>query len=132
MQLEDCLGAVHVRLTAEDWERLDAVASPGQAIVPYYEADFGPHRFRWECKRPLTSPPHASVREASTSRMARRLTKILPTMTLAEAIEIPRIPRVAGRTGGRTTWVTTWLYCAREHMIAVIRAGHGRHAYRRA
>jgi aryl-alcohol dehydrogenase-like predicted oxidoreductase len=46
-QLEDCLGAVHVRLTAEDRERLDAVASPGQVIVPYYEADFGPHRFRW-------------------------------------------------------------------------------------
>jgi aryl-alcohol dehydrogenase-like predicted oxidoreductase len=46
-QLEDCLGAVDVRLTAEDRERLDAVASPGQVIVPYYEADFGPHRFRW-------------------------------------------------------------------------------------
>ena len=46
-QLEDCLGAVHVRLTAEDRARLDAVASPGRAIVPYYEADFGPHRFRW-------------------------------------------------------------------------------------
>jgi aryl-alcohol dehydrogenase-like predicted oxidoreductase len=46
-QLEDCLGAVHVRLTAEDQERLDAVATPGQVIVPYYEADFGPHRFRW-------------------------------------------------------------------------------------
>jgi aryl-alcohol dehydrogenase-like predicted oxidoreductase len=46
-QLEDCLGVVHVRLTAEDRARLDAVALPGQVIVPYYEADFGPHRFRW-------------------------------------------------------------------------------------
>jgi aryl-alcohol dehydrogenase-like predicted oxidoreductase len=46
-QLEDCLGAVHVQLAAEDLARLDAVASPGRAIVPYYEADFGPHRFRW-------------------------------------------------------------------------------------
>ena len=46
-ELDDCLGAVHIRLTSEDRERLDAVASPGQAIVPYYEADFGPHRFRW-------------------------------------------------------------------------------------
>jgi aryl-alcohol dehydrogenase-like predicted oxidoreductase len=46
-QLEDCLGAVHVRLTAEDRARLDAVAAPGRAIVPYCEADFGPHRFRW-------------------------------------------------------------------------------------
>ena len=45
-QLEHCLGAVDVRLTAEDRERLDAVASPGQVIVPNYEADFGPHRFR--------------------------------------------------------------------------------------
>jgi hypothetical protein len=26
---------------------LDAVTPPGRAIVPYYEADFGPHRFRW-------------------------------------------------------------------------------------
>jgi aryl-alcohol dehydrogenase-like predicted oxidoreductase len=46
-QLEDCLGAVHVQLTAEDRARLDEVAPPGRAIVPYYEADFGPHRFRW-------------------------------------------------------------------------------------
>jgi aryl-alcohol dehydrogenase-like predicted oxidoreductase len=45
--LEDCLGAMHVRLTAEDRARLDAVTPPGRAIVPYYEADFGPHRFRW-------------------------------------------------------------------------------------
>jgi aryl-alcohol dehydrogenase-like predicted oxidoreductase len=46
-QLEDCLGAMHIRLTAEDRARLDAVAPPGRVIVPYYEADFGPHRFRW-------------------------------------------------------------------------------------
>jgi aryl-alcohol dehydrogenase-like predicted oxidoreductase len=45
--LEDCLGAMHVRVTAEDRARLDAVTPPGRAIVPYYEADFGPHRFRW-------------------------------------------------------------------------------------
>jgi aryl-alcohol dehydrogenase-like predicted oxidoreductase len=46
-QFEDCLGAVDVRLTAEDRARLDAVATPGQVIVPYYEADFGPHQYRW-------------------------------------------------------------------------------------
>jgi aryl-alcohol dehydrogenase-like predicted oxidoreductase len=45
--LEDCLGAMDVQLTAEDRARLDAVTPPGRAIVPYYEADFGPHRFRW-------------------------------------------------------------------------------------
>jgi magnesium chelatase family protein len=39
--------------------------------------------------------------------LARRLTTILPAMTLAEAIDTTRIPRVAGRTSARTAWVTT-------------------------
>jgi magnesium chelatase family protein len=39
--------------------------------------------------------------------LARRLTTILPMMTLAEAIETTRIHRVAGLTGARTTVVTT-------------------------
>jgi predicted ATPase with chaperone activity len=34
--------------------------------------------------------------------LARRLTTILPAMTLAETIEATRIHRVAGRTGGST------------------------------
>ena len=34
--------------------------------------------------------------------LARRLTTILPTMTLAEAIETTRIHRIAGLTGDRT------------------------------
>jgi aryl-alcohol dehydrogenase-like predicted oxidoreductase len=46
-QFEDCMGAMDVQLTAEDRARLDAAAPPGRVIVPYYEADFGPHRFRW-------------------------------------------------------------------------------------
>ena len=46
-QLEDNLGAVEVSLDEKDHERLDAAAPPGRATVPYYEADFGPHRFRW-------------------------------------------------------------------------------------
>jgi aryl-alcohol dehydrogenase-like predicted oxidoreductase len=46
-QLEELLGAMDVRLTAEDLARLDAVAPPGRSIIPYYEADFGPSRFRW-------------------------------------------------------------------------------------
>ena len=39
--------------------------------------------------------------------LARRLTTILPAMTLAGAIETTRIPRVAGRTGRRPAVVTT-------------------------
>ena len=46
-QLEDNLGAVNVEITEEDRERLNEVAPAGRAIVAYYEADFGPHRFRW-------------------------------------------------------------------------------------
>ena len=39
--------------------------------------------------------------------LARRLTTILPVMTLAEAIETTRIHRVAGLTSGRMALVTT-------------------------
>jgi magnesium chelatase family protein len=39
--------------------------------------------------------------------LARRLTPILPAMTLAEAIATTRMHRVAGLTGDRTTVVTT-------------------------
>lgn len=47
-QLEDNLGALQVTITDEDRARLDKVAPPGHAIVPYYQADFGPHKFHWE------------------------------------------------------------------------------------
>ena len=46
-QLEYTLGALNVEIIEENRERLDEVAPPGRAIVAYYEADFGPHRFRW-------------------------------------------------------------------------------------
>jgi magnesium chelatase family protein len=39
--------------------------------------------------------------------LARRLTRILPAMTLAEALETTRIHRVSGLTGDRTALVTT-------------------------
>jgi magnesium chelatase family protein len=39
--------------------------------------------------------------------LARRLTTILPAMTLAEAIETKRIHLVSGLTGDYTAWVTT-------------------------
>jgi predicted ATPase with chaperone activity len=41
--------------------------------------------------------------------LARRLTTILPAMTLLEAIETTRIHRVAGLTGDRPAFVTTRL-----------------------
>lgn len=46
-QLEDNLGAVEVSLEERDHRRLDEAAMPGRATVPYYEADFGPHLYRW-------------------------------------------------------------------------------------
>ena len=46
-QLEDNLRAAELTVTDEDRKRIDEVAPPGRAVVPYYEADFGPHTFRW-------------------------------------------------------------------------------------
>jgi aryl-alcohol dehydrogenase-like predicted oxidoreductase len=46
-QLEDNLGALAVALTDEDRARVDELASPGQMVAPFYEADFGPHQYRW-------------------------------------------------------------------------------------
>jgi magnesium chelatase family protein len=39
--------------------------------------------------------------------LARRRTTILPAMTLPEALDTTRLPRVAGFTGDRLAWVTT-------------------------
>jgi magnesium chelatase family protein len=55
---------------------------------------------------------------AGTSRLARRLTTILPEMTLAEAIETTRIHNVAGLTGDRTAVVTTRPFRAPHHTIS--------------
>jgi magnesium chelatase family protein len=62
---------------------------------------------RKKCRRSdynvlLLGPPGAG-----TSMLARRLTTILPAMTLAEAMETTRMHRVAGLTGDRTALVTT-------------------------
>jgi predicted ATPase with chaperone activity len=43
-----------------------------------------------------------------TSRLARRLTTILPVMSLAKALETTRLHRVAGRTGERTIVVIAY------------------------
>ena len=44
---------------------------------------------------------------AGKSRLARRLTTLLPAMTLAEALETTRIHSVTGLTGDLTALVTT-------------------------
>jgi len=46
-QLLDNLGAADIGITESDRERIDAVSLPGRAITPYYQADFGPHKFHW-------------------------------------------------------------------------------------
>ena len=59
--------------------------------------------------------------------LARRLTTILPAMTLAEALETTRIHRVAGLTGARTTLVTARPFRASHYTISdvvLIGGGH--------
>src|SRR5262245_48911185 len=70
----------------------------------------------------LLGPPGAGK-----SMLARRLTAILPAMTLAEAIETTRIHSVAGLTGDRTALVTTRPCRAPHHTISdvgLIGGGH--------
>jgi magnesium chelatase family protein len=50
--------------------------------------------------------------------LARRLTTILPAMTLPEAIDTTRIHSVAGLTGDRTAFVTTRPFRAPHHTIS--------------
>ena len=46
-QLEDNLGALEVVLTDSDLAQIDEIVPPKSMITPFYEADFGPHRFKW-------------------------------------------------------------------------------------
>src|SRR5262245_43307013 len=50
--------------------------------------------------------------------LARRLTTILPAMTLTEALETTCIHRIAGLTGDRTALVTTRPFRAPHHTIS--------------
>jgi len=50
--------------------------------------------------------------------LARRLATILPSMSLAEALETTRIPGVAGLTGARTAVVTSRPFRAPHHTIS--------------
>ena len=45
-QLQDNLGAAAVTIDDEDRARIDAIVPPGRMVSPFYEADFGPHRYR--------------------------------------------------------------------------------------
>jgi magnesium chelatase family protein len=59
--------------------------------------------------------------------LARRLTTILPAMSLAEAVETTCIHSVAGLTGDRTAFVTTRPFRAPHHTISdvgLIGGGH--------
>jgi hypothetical protein len=63
--------------------------------------------------------------------LARRLTTILPEMTLAEAIETTRIHRVTGRTGRGPAVVTTRPWCApHQPMAEAWRIGGARRPHR--
>jgi len=46
-QLVDNLGAFDVEVTDEDRSLVDDLVPPGHSVSPFYEADFGPHQFRW-------------------------------------------------------------------------------------
>jgi aryl-alcohol dehydrogenase-like predicted oxidoreductase len=46
-QFEDNLAALDLRMTPELEAALDEIVPPGRVVAPYYEADFGPHRWRW-------------------------------------------------------------------------------------
>ena len=46
-QLEDNLGALNVTITDSDRAAIDQLVPPGRMASPFYEADFGPHQYRW-------------------------------------------------------------------------------------
>jgi magnesium chelatase family protein len=57
----------------------------------------------------------------------RRLTTLLPAMTLVEGLQTTRTPRVASRTGARTVLVTRPSFRAPHHTISdvgLIGGGH--------
>jgi hypothetical protein len=75
----------------------------------------GPRRL-WQFRRThITACAEASSR--GRGMPARRLTTILPEMTLAEAIETTHIHRGAGETGAYTVFVTTQPCGASRHAI---------------
>ena len=45
-QFDDNVGATTVAVTDEDRKRIDRIIRRGDHVVPFYEADFGPHQYR--------------------------------------------------------------------------------------
>src|SRR5215813_8643820 len=79
------------------------------------------------CRRSVPNVLLLGPPGAGTSMLARRLTTILPAMTLAEALETTRIHRVAGLTGDRTALVTTRPFRALHHTISDVGLIGGAH-----
>jgi aryl-alcohol dehydrogenase-like predicted oxidoreductase len=46
-QLDDNLMAIQGRVSDDDKKKIDDLVKPGTHVMPYYEADFGPHKHRW-------------------------------------------------------------------------------------
>jgi len=46
-QLKDNLAALEVRFSKEELAKIDAISPPGEVIVPFYQAEFGPHPHRF-------------------------------------------------------------------------------------
>ena len=50
-QWDEQIGALTVKLTGDDLERIDAICPPGKTLVSYYledgSADFRPTEYRW-------------------------------------------------------------------------------------
>jgi aryl-alcohol dehydrogenase-like predicted oxidoreductase len=42
-QLEDNLSALQITFTPEELQRIDQISPPGESIVSFYQAEFGPH-----------------------------------------------------------------------------------------
>jgi len=45
-QLEDNLKAINIKITEEDCKAIDAICPPGEHVVSFYNANFGPHPHR--------------------------------------------------------------------------------------
>jgi aryl-alcohol dehydrogenase-like predicted oxidoreductase len=45
-QFEDNMGALKVDFSDEDLQIIDGLATPGDAVSPFYEGDWGPHLYR--------------------------------------------------------------------------------------